>query len=344
MAGAPWNPLVGGTREVSWRFGGLPGAAYEFRVRARDRAANVSAPGHGRHGGAVRQPRPRAAATAAAGRCSGARTPTRARCSAAGRPGSRATLRFRGSRVVLIGRRLPEGRPAAGARRRDRQEDPPARPGAPPAGAVRDARARHPGAHDDADRPRRRARSSSTRWRRFRESAAAALLAALGVAGAASAAPEPPAAVSGANPRIEQMVVFRSGKASVSRVRARATTGASGRRAAAGSRRARRSRSSIRSRPGRLGLRDDFGSCPASAAGVYVVADRSRRGGAPRRRRLGLQGGAQGRAPPAPATRAARSGAGAFAAGQRVLWFYCRRAGDCQRTLGVRASEDRPAR
>ena len=105
---APWQPLVGGTREVSWRFGGLPGAAYEFRVRARDRAANMSAPAtagtvvpfdnldralrYGRGWKVLRRP----------GAYLGSVLRSRI-------PGSRATLRFRGSRVILIGRRLPKG-------------------------------------------------------------------------------------------------------------------------------------------------------------------------------------------------------------------------------------------
>jgi hypothetical protein len=107
-SGAPWRPLVSGTREVSWRFGGLPGSSYEFRVRARDRAANVSAPSsaattvpydnldpalrYGRGWKVLRRP----------GAYLGSVLRSR-------RPGSRATLRFSGSRVVLIGRRLPKG-------------------------------------------------------------------------------------------------------------------------------------------------------------------------------------------------------------------------------------------
>ena len=108
VVGAPWNPLVGGTREVSWRFGGLPGAAYEFRVRARDRAANVSAPSTAgtvvpfdnldravRYGRGWKVLRREEAYQGSV---------LRSR-----RAGSRATVRFRGSRVVLIGRRLPKG-------------------------------------------------------------------------------------------------------------------------------------------------------------------------------------------------------------------------------------------
>jgi hypothetical protein len=106
--GAPWRPLVSATREVSWRFGGLPGSTYEFRVRARDRAANVSAPSsaattvpfdnldralrYGRGWKVLRRP----------GAYLGSVLRSRV-------PGSQAKLRFSGSRVVLIGRKLPKG-------------------------------------------------------------------------------------------------------------------------------------------------------------------------------------------------------------------------------------------
>jgi hypothetical protein len=108
LPGAPWRPLVGGTRDVFWRFGGIPGAVYEFRVRARDRAANLSAPAtdatvvpfdnldralrYGRGWKVLRRP----------GAYQGSVLRSRI-------PGARATISFRGSRVVLIGRRLPKG-------------------------------------------------------------------------------------------------------------------------------------------------------------------------------------------------------------------------------------------
>jgi hypothetical protein len=108
LAGAPWKPLVGRTPEVSWRFGGIPGAAYEFRARARDRAANLSAPATAgtvvpfdnldpvlRYGNGWKVLRRDDAYQGSV---------LRSR-----RPGSRATLRFVGSHVVLIGRRLPKG-------------------------------------------------------------------------------------------------------------------------------------------------------------------------------------------------------------------------------------------
>ena len=105
---APWKPLVGGTREVSWRFGGIPGAAYEFRVQARDRAANLSGPASAgtvvpfddldpalrldRGWRLLRRPAAHEGSV------------TRAR-----RRGSRARLSFSGTRLALIGRRLRRG-------------------------------------------------------------------------------------------------------------------------------------------------------------------------------------------------------------------------------------------
>jgi len=166
--------------------------------------------------------------------------------------------------------------------------------------------------------------------------ATATLLGALVVAAAASAAPEPRPEASRAVPRIEQMVVFRDGRADTSRARPRA------KRARVGGgfcRVAARTPLAllVRSRPGRLRLRDDFGSCPESAAGVYVVGI-----GPDAEGRLGAGGWVYkvGR-------RAATAGAGdpsgpygrgRLRKGQRVLWFYCRRAGGCQRTLAVRVS------
>ena len=162
------------------------------------------------------------------------------------------------------------------------------------------------------------------------------LLGALGAATSASAAPEPRAEAGRAAPRIEQMVVFRGGTSSIARVRPSATRARVGRRPC---RVAARTPLAllVRSRPGRLRLRDDFGSCPRSAAGVYVVGIGPNAEG-----RLGAGGWVYkvGR-------RAATAGAGdpsgpygrgRLRKGQRVLWFYCRRAGNCQRTLALRPS------
>ena len=166
--------------------------------------------------------------------------------------------------------------------------------------------------------------------------AAATALAALGVAAAASGAAERPPAVTSAVPKIEQMLVFRSGGASVSRARARRT-----KVRVAGGRCKVAPRTPlallVRSHPGRLRLRDDFGSCPASAAGVYVVAiGRDAEGGAGGGgwvHKVGRRAATAGAGDPT-----GPFGRGRLRMGQRVLWFYCRRAGDCQRTLAVRAS------
>ena len=93
---------------MAWRFGGLPGSSYEFRVRARDRAANLSAPSSAsttvpfdnldrrlRYGPGWRILRRPGAYQGSVLRSF--------------RQGSRATIRFSGSRVLLIGRRLPKG-------------------------------------------------------------------------------------------------------------------------------------------------------------------------------------------------------------------------------------------
>ena len=144
------------------------------------------------------------------------------------------------------------------------------------------------------------------------------------------------AARAAAAPLIDQLVVFGSGRGITSRVRARASRArVEGRpcRVAAGTPLA----ALVRSRPPRLRLRDDFGSCPGSAAGVYVRAigpdaERVARGSGwvykvGRRAPSGGAGDPDG-----------PFGRGRLRAGQRVLWFYCRQAGNCQRTLAVRAS------
>ena len=102
---AAWKPLLSRTTGVSWRYGGVPGAAYEFRVRARDRATNV-----GEHALARTivpidnlDPRLRFGKRWRLLKRPGAYRGTVIRT---GVPGARLKLAFRGSRVVLIGRRL----------------------------------------------------------------------------------------------------------------------------------------------------------------------------------------------------------------------------------------------
>lgn len=156
--------------------------------------------------------------------------------------------------------------------------------------------------------------------------AAAAGLATLAAAGAAPA------------PEIPQMVVFRSGRTVISRARARRTrVRVAGRRC----RVAARTPLAVlaRTRPARLRLRDDFGSCPASAAGVYVVAigreseGRLGRGGWVYK--VGRRAASAGAGDPT-----GPFGRGRLRRGQRVLWFYCRQAGNCQRTLETRTAVD----
>jgi len=152
---------------------------------------------------------------------------------------------------------------------------------------------------------------------------------------AALALVSPPAAGAAA-PKVQQLVVFRDGHAQARRVStAAASVNVAGRRCAVGDGTALAAL--VRSRAGRLRLRD-FGACsmrPRDAAGLLVT-------GIGRNRNRGQRGWVYkvGR-------RAATAGAGdlggPFGRGrlrraQRVTWFYCIRAGDCQRTLEVRTS------
>ena len=155
-------------------------------------------------------------------------------------------------------------------------------------------------------------------------------LATLGVAGAA--APVAPATA----PKVRQMVVFRDGHALTKHVSTAATSvNVGGRRCAVATGTALAALA--RSRPGRLRIRD-FGACssrPADAAGLLVT------GIGPDRNR-GQRGWVYkvGRRA---ATASAGDPGGPFGHGrlrsrQRVTWFYCVRAADCQRTLEVRAT------
>jgi hypothetical protein len=144
-------------------------------------------------------------------------------------------------------------------------------------------------------------------------------------------APAAPAAV----PKVRQMIVFRDGHALQKRVSAAATTvNVAGRRCAVGGRTALAAL--VRSKPGRLGIRD-FGACsssPGDAAGLLVTRigpdrNRGQRGWV---YKVGHRAATAGAADPA-----GPFGHGRLRAGERVTWFYCVRAADCQRTLEVRA-------
>jgi hypothetical protein len=160
-----------------------------------------------------------------------------------------------------------------------------------------------------------------------------AMLAALPLGGAAAPA-SAPAGAAGA-PKVQQMVVFRDGHARTKRVSTAATwVKVGGRRCAVGDRTALAAL--VRSKPGRLRLRD-FGACSSrarDASGLFVTAiggdrNRGQRGWVYKVGRRAASAGAGDLAGP--------FGSGRLRAGQRVTWFYCVRAADCQRTLEVRA-------
>ena len=157
-----------------------------------------------------------------------------------------------------------------------------------------------------------------------------ALIAAL----AAAAVPAP--AASAAPPKVQQLVVFRDGEAVQKWTGTRATrVTVRGRRCAVGG--ATPLAGLARSRVGSLRIRD-FGACssrPRDASALIVTGIRGDRNRGQRGwvykvgRRAGTAGAADMSGP---------FGNGRLRAGQRVMWFYCVRGGDCQRTLEVRAT------
>jgi hypothetical protein len=159
---------------------------------------------------------------------------------------------------------------------------------------------------------------------------------ALILGGLAAVALALPPAAGAAAPRVKQLVVFRSGEALQKTTSTRqATVTVAGRRCAAGDGTALAAL--VRSGPGRLRLRD-FGACsmrPRDSASLLVTGIRSDRNRGQRGwvykvgRRAATAGAADMTGP---------FGRGRLRAGQRVTWFYCVRAGDCQRTLELRTS------
>jgi hypothetical protein len=151
---------------------------------------------------------------------------------------------------------------------------------------------------------------------------------------AAMALASPPAAA--AAPKVRQLVVFRSGHAVQKPASTRQATVAVGRRrCAAGDGTALAAL--VRSRVGRLRLRD-FGACsmrPRDSAELLVTGIRSDRNRGQRGwvYKVGRRAASAGAGDPA-----GPFGRGRLRAGQRVTWFYCVRAADCQRTLEVRAT------
>ena len=163
----------------------------------------------------------------------------------------------------------------------------------------------------------------------------------IAVVGLAVALALPPAAGAGAPstaaaaPKVRQMVVLRDGRALTKRVSTAATSvRVSGRRCAAGERTALAAL--VRSHPGPLLFRD-FGACSSrarDAAGILVTGigpdrNRGQRGWVYKVGRRAATAGAGDTGGP--------FGRGRLRAGQRVTWFYCLRAADCQRTLELRA-------
>jgi hypothetical protein len=155
------------------------------------------------------------------------------------------------------------------------------------------------------------------------------VLAAIVAAGAAA-----PAGAAAA--RVKQLVVFRSGDAFQRATSTRhATVTVRGRHCVAGDGTALAAL--VRSKPGRLRLRD-FGACskrPLDSAGLLVTGIRSdlnrgQRGWVYKVGQRAATAGAGDMGGP--------FGRGRLRAGQRVTWFYCLKAADCQRTLGLTAS------
>jgi hypothetical protein len=151
----------------------------------------------------------------------------------------------------------------------------------------------------------------------------------------AMALASPPAAGAAA-PKVQQLVVFRDGHAQAKRVSTAAAHVKVGEhRCAVGDGTALAAL--VRSRAGRLRLRD-FGACstrPRDSAGLLVTGigpdrNRGQRGWVYKVGRRAATAGAGDTSGP--------FGRGRLRRGQRVTWFYCLRAGDCQRTLEVKTS------
>jgi hypothetical protein len=152
----------------------------------------------------------------------------------------------------------------------------------------------------------------------------------------AMALASPPAAGAAA-PKVQQLVVFRSGAAHQQKTVStrQASVAVRGQRCAVGDGTALAAL--VRSGAGRLRLRD-FGACssrPRDAAGLLVTGigpdrNRGQRGWVYKVGRRAATAGAGDMGGP--------FGRGRLRRGQRVTWFYCVRAGDCQLTLEVRAT------
>ena len=145
-----------------------------------------------------------------------------------------------------------------------------------------------------------------------------------------------PPAAGAAAPKVRQLVVFRDGAAVQKTVGTRqASVAVRGRRCAVGDGTALAAL--VRSKAGRLRLRD-FGACskrPSDSAGLLVTGigrdrNRGQRGWVYKVGRRAATAGAGDIGGP--------FGRGRLRSGQRITWFYCVRAADCQRTLELKAS------
>jgi len=156
---------------------------------------------------------------------------------------------------------------------------------------------------------------------------------ALVLGGLAAMALALPPVADAAAPKVRQLVVFRSGETVQKTVSTRqASVVVGGRRCAVGDGTALAAL--VHSKAGRLRLRD-FGACSASprdAAGLLVTGIRSDRNRGQRGwvYKVGRRAATAGAGDPG-----GPFGRGLLTEGQRVTWFYCVRAADCQRTLGV---------
>jgi len=142
------------------------------------------------------------------------------------------------------------------------------------------------------------------------------------------------------SPLIDQMVVFRSGKAIERQVRAARTTTTVGKRTC-GVAAATALAALVRSRPGRIGYHD-YGACsrrPGDSAGLFVKALRGERnrGQDGWVYKVGNKLATAGAADPA-----GPFGNGRLRTGDDVLWFYCSEFsnGTCQRSLAVETAFD----
>lgn len=141
-------------------------------------------------------------------------------------------------------------------------------------------------------------------------------------------------------PLIDQMVVFRGGKAIERPARATRTTTTVGRRTC-GVAAATALAALVRSKPGRIGYHD-YGSCsrrPADSAGLFVKALRGQRnrGQDGWVYKVGHKLATAGAADPT-----GPFGNGRLRAGDDVVWFYCSQFsnGTCQRSLAVETAFD----